>query len=87
MEHKYSEISQLIKLQQSIISDGEIKADESGFLLHELEKERVKAFETLQYKYTYGYYIAEMNKDEQIKSLSDFINYILDNYFEVEEEE
>lgn len=87
MEQKYSEISQLLLLQQSILKDGEIKPDESGFFTSKDDKGRTRSLEVLQDKYTYGWYIAEQSKDEQIKALSDFIKYVVDNYYEIGEEE
>lgn len=76
---KIEEIKVLCELEQSILNDGKIVPDESGFFESEKDKERVTGLSKLQDKYTYGWYIAKETMEEQIKSINDFKKYIMEH--------
>lgn len=79
---KYEEIKSLLKLQLDILQNGKIIQDESGLFESEKDRERLQGLFALQDKYTYGWYIAEQSLDEQIISISQFIEYIINNFKE-----
>lgn len=52
------------------------------YFISDKDKERTKILSELQDKYTYGWYIAEQYKDEQLDAITKFMSYIEDNYYE-----
>ena len=63
---KVNDLMVLCELEQSILCLGKIMPDEEGFFTSEIDYPRVRKFENLQEKYTYGWYIAEQNIEEQL---------------------
>lgn len=76
---KIEEIKVLCELELSILNDGKVVADESGFFESLKDRDRVRGLGELQEKYAYGWYIAEQTVEEQIKSINDFKKYILEH--------
>lgn len=76
---KIEELKVLCELELSILNDGKIQADESGFFESEKDRDRVRGLGDLQEKYTYGWYIAEQTIEEQINSINVFKKYIIEH--------
>lgn len=80
---KKAELLALQELYNDIcFKSGAIGPDESGYFISDKDKERTKILSELQDKYTYGWYIAEQSKDEQLDAITKFMSYIEDNYYE-----
>lgn len=80
---KKAELLALQELYNDIcFGDGAIEPDESGYFTSDKDNERTKILSELQDKYTYGWYIAEQSKDEQLNAITKFMSYIEDNYYE-----
>lgn len=75
---KIEELKVLCELELSILNNGKIEADESGFFESLKDKDRIRGLIELQEKYTYGWYIAEQTVEEQIKSINDFKKHIIE---------
>lgn len=76
---KIEELKVLCELELSILNDGKIEADESGFFESLKDRDRIRGLAELQEKYTYGWYIAEQTVEEQIKSINDFKKHIIEH--------
>lgn len=74
---KVNDLMVLCELEQSILCFGKITPDEEGFFTSEIDYPRVRKFENLQDKYTYGWYIAEQSIEDQIQSINDFKKFII----------
>lgn len=82
---KLQEIMNLTMLEADIIQFGKIEPDKENFPFESKhDRERLKRFNffRLQYKYTYGWYIAKDSLEDQIKEIEKFKLYIMDNYKE-----
>lgn len=75
---KVNELMVLCELEQSILCLGKITPDDEGFFTSEIDRPRVRKFEKLQEKYTYGWYIAEQTIEEQIQFINEFKKFIID---------
>lgn len=81
---KKAELAALQELYDDILfGSGAIEPDESGFFISEKDRERTNILSELMDKYTYGWYIAEQSKDEQLDDIKKFMSYIEDKYYEI----
>lgn len=78
-KNKIEELKVLCELELSILNDGKIEGDESGFFESVKDRNRTKGLADLQEKYSYGWYIAERTVEDQIKSINDFKKYIIEH--------
>ena len=69
---KIIELMILCKLEMSILTNGKIKPDNTGYFASDIENDRLDMFYKLQEKYHYGWYIAEQPIEEQLQSINDF---------------
>lgn len=77
-KNKIEDLKTLCELELSILNDGKINTDESGYFESKKDKKRLEGFMKLQDKYTYGWYIAPLPMEEQIKTINDFKRYIIE---------
>lgn len=75
---KVNDLMILCELEQSILCLGKIMPDDDGYFTAEIDYPRVRKFENLQVKYTYGWYIAEQTIEEQIQSINEFKKFIIE---------
>ena len=75
---KVNDLMVLCELEQSILCLGKITPDDEGFFTSEIDRPRVRKFENLQEKYTYGWYIAEQTIEDQILFINEFKKFIID---------
>jgi len=85
LDSKLKDLEILAKLKLDIIQNGKIRQedinDPDGIEYPypcKQDQDRVKALESIQEKYTYGWYIATETLEEQLSSITKFEQYILD---------
>lgn len=76
---KRVELLTLCKLEMSILNDGKIQPDETGYFPSKEDEERVCELNKLQDKYCYGWYIAKESLADQILSINKFKQFIIEN--------